>query len=264
MRLFGFSYSPYVAKVRKCLELKGLPFEYVEVPYLDRRELVAVTGGYVLVPVLADGRTVVTDSARITAWLDEHHAPSLRADPAAVVYEGWADNVLEDVAFRVATPGLEARFAGLQGGRADAGAIFRLLKERKFGPGCVDAWKRDAAALTARTLELLAPVARAVAARPFLLGDRPSLADAAVSGQLAMLEAGFPGWVARNVPALTAWQARVAAAKAAPDPARSPRGSRQPRPGHHARGSGEGAPPGTPVRRRRGSGRAARAARRRR
>lgn len=227
MRLYGFSYSPYVAKVRKCLELKGIAFEYVEVPYLDRRELVAVTGGTVHVPVLADGPVVVTDSARITAWLDDRHAPSLRADPAAVVYEGWADNVLEDVAFRVATPGLEARFAELQGGRTDAGALFRLVKERKFGPGCVDAWKRDAAALTARTLELLAPAARAVAARPFLLGDRPSLADAAVFGQLAMLEVAFPGWVTRNAPALSAWQARVAAARAVPHPARSARRPRR-------------------------------------
>ena len=114
----------------------------------------------------------------------------------------------------------EARFAALQGGRVDAAAMFRVVKERKFGPGCVDAWRHNAAALTARTLELLAPVARAVAARPFLLGDRPSLADAAVFGQLAMLETAFPGWVAQHAPALSAWQARVMAAKAAPEPAR--------------------------------------------
>ena len=52
MRLLGFSYSPFVVKVRKCLELKGLPFTYVEVPYLDRRELLALTGGSIHVPVL--------------------------------------------------------------------------------------------------------------------------------------------------------------------------------------------------------------------
>src|SRR4051812_41867507 len=99
MKLFQFAYSPYAAKVRKCLELKHLAYEIVEVPYLDRRELMAVTGGSVHVPVLVDGRTVVTDSPRITAWLDEHHAPSLRpgalAGPA-VVFEQWADQVLED------------------------------------------------------------------------------------------------------------------------------------------------------------------------
>lgn len=212
MRVFGFSYSPFFVKVVKCLELKGLAFQAVEVPYLDRRELVAVTGGSVHVPVLEDGGEVVADSARITAWLDARYAPSLREDPAAVIYEAWADNVLEDVGFRLACTGLEPRFAALQGGREDARALFRLVKERKFGPGCIDAWRRDEADLTARAQELLAPVARAVALRPFLLGDAPSLADAAVFGQLALLEAGLPGWVAARAPALSAWQARVAAA----------------------------------------------------
>jgi glutathione S-transferase len=70
MRLFGFSFSPYVKKVRRCLELKGLPCDYVEVPYLDRRELLALTGGYVHVPVLEEGGRVVTDSARITACIE--------------------------------------------------------------------------------------------------------------------------------------------------------------------------------------------------
>ena len=101
MRLFGFSYSPFVAKVRKCLELKGLPFSYVEVPYLDRRELLALTGGSIHVPVLEDAGTVVSDSARITAWLDCKYGPNLRSDPLAVLVEAWADNVLEDTVFRI-------------------------------------------------------------------------------------------------------------------------------------------------------------------
>ncbi len=47
---------------------------------------------------------------------------SLRLDPLAVVVEQWAEGPLEDVAFRVVTPGLEARFAEIQGGREDARA----------------------------------------------------------------------------------------------------------------------------------------------
>lgn len=209
MRLHGFSYSPFVAKVRKCLELKGLAFETVEVAYLDRRELVALTGGSIHVPVLEDGGRVTTDSARITAYLDERYAPSLRPDPLAVVLEGWADGVLEDVAFRIATPGLEARIAGWNGGREDARALFRVVKERKYGPGCVDAWRAEFEALSARAAELLAPLARSVSARPFLLGEAPSLADAAVYGQLHMVERGAPGWIAERVPALTGWFTRI-------------------------------------------------------
>ncbi len=213
MRLFQFSYSPFAAKVRKCLELKGLAYDLVEVPYLDRRELVALAGGYAHIPVLEDGGRVVTESARITAYLDERYAPSLRADPVAALVEGWADGILEDVLFRLATPGVEARFAELQGGREDARALFRIVKERKFGTGCIDAWKRDADVLSARVAELLAPVAAAVADRRFLLGARPSLADAAVWGELYMLELAVPGWIQTRVPGLRDWWERMRAAR---------------------------------------------------
>ncbi|BDG03756.1 glutathione S-transferase family protein [Anaeromyxobacter oryzae] len=209
MRLFQFSYSPFAAKVRKCLELKGLTFETVEVPYLDRRALVAVTGGSVQIPVLEDGGTVVSDSAAITAYLDGRYPPSLRVDPLAIVLEGWADHVLEDVAFRLASPGLEAGFAAAQGGREDARAMFRVVKERKFGPGCLDAWRTQRGALADRVVDLLEPIARAVATRPWILGDTPSVADAAVYGQLHMVQAAIPGFVAERVPALASWFARV-------------------------------------------------------
>ena len=213
MRLFQFSYSPFAAKVRKCLELKGINFEPVEVPYLDRRELVALTGGYAHVPVLEDEGRVITDSARITAYLDERYQPSLRVDPLAVVIEQWAEGPLEDVAFRVATPGVEARFAQLQGGREDARALFRLVKERRYGAGCVDAWRREADALSSRLADLLAPIAETVARRPFLLGETPSLADAAVYGQLVMVESGAPGWIAARMPSLRDWSERLRAAR---------------------------------------------------
>jgi glutathione S-transferase len=216
MRLHQFSFSPFAAKVRKCLELKGLPHELVEVPYLDRRALVALTGGTIQVPVLEDGERVMDESARITAYLDDRYPPSLRADPLATVLEQWADNVLEDVAFRLASPAFHARFAELQGGRVDAAAMFRLVKERKFGPGCLDAWRAAEASLSGRVAQLLEPLGRAVGARPFLLGDRASLADAAVYGQLYMLEVAQAGIVARLAPALAGWYRRVHEARAAP------------------------------------------------
>ncbi len=213
MRLYSFWYSPYVAKVKKCLELKGLAFDVVEVPYLDRRELVAKTGGYVHVPVLEDGAEVVTDSARIAAYLDARYRPSLREDPLAVVVEQWAEGPLEDAAFRVAAPGMEDRFAELQGGREDARAIWCLMKERRYGAGCIDAWRRDRDALTLNLTEMLAPIASVVARRPFLLGDAPTLADAAVYGQFFMLEAAKPGWIAAHAAAMSPWFVRVAEAR---------------------------------------------------
>jgi glutathione S-transferase len=212
MRLFQFPYSPFAAKVRTCLAAKQLACEVVDVPYLDRRELIAATGR-LMVPVLIDGAVVVDDSPRITAYLDEKYAPSLRAGPfgsLAVVFEQWADEHLEEAAFRFACPGLERRIGGNDPGReVEARAMFRLIKERRYGAGCIDAWARDAAKLEAQVVSMLEPTVQAVQARPFILGDALSLADAAVAAQLFMVEVAHPGWVAAKVPALGRWYASV-------------------------------------------------------
>jgi glutathione S-transferase len=210
MRLHQFPYSPFAAKVRKCLELKGLAFEIVNVPYVDRRALVAVTGGTLQIPVLEDAGRVMDESARITAYLDETYPPLLRHNPLAVVIEGWADNVLEDVAFRLASPGIYDRMAEWEG-RADAPALFKLVKERKFGPGCLEAWRSAERTLVDRVIALLRPIGEALADRPFVLGPRPSVADAAIYGQLSMLELALPGFVKREMPVLSAWFGRIAA-----------------------------------------------------
>jgi glutathione S-transferase len=216
MKLFQFAYSPYAAKVRKCLELKSLACEYVEVPYLDRREVAELSGGIIMIPILTDGKTVVCDSPRITAYLDERYPASLRPEPlgaAATVFEAWADHVLEDVAFRLASPATEKRIAALNGGRDDARAMYRFVKERKFGAGCIDQWAANAGELEGRLVALTTPLARTLAEQPFLLGARPTLADAAVYGNLYMLEWAQPGFVAARLPGLAAWYARIEAAR---------------------------------------------------
>ena len=214
IRLFSFAYSPFAAKVWKCLEMKGLAHEVVEVPYLDRRELVSITGGSIHVPVLVDGDQVVRESARITAYLDARYQPSLRPaglGPAPVIFEQWSDLCVEDVAFRIATPGIDARIGELNGGRQDARALFRLIKERKFGAGCIEDWQARAPELYTRLRELLAPIALGLESTPFLLGAEPTVADAALFGNLWMIEWAEPGAVRAHLPGLRAWYERVLA-----------------------------------------------------
>jgi len=199
MQLYQFAYSPYAAKVRKYLELQNRSFEVVEVPYMDRRD-VAKLSNQVVLPVLVDGANIIADSARITAYLD-----GPERDASAVVYEQWADSILEDVAFRLASPAVERKIVELNGGREDVGAMYRYIKERKFGAGCIDAWAAAAPALTAKLRSLLDPLAAKLSNQPFLLGASPTLADAAVWGNLAMLEWAMPGWVDRQAPDLAGW-----------------------------------------------------------
>lgn len=209
LRLYQFAYSPYASKVRLVLHLKGLAFDLVEVPYMDRTEVVRLTNQVVL-PILTDGDTAIHDSPRITAYLDERYAPNLRPTAAAVVFEQWADAVFEDVAFRIASPMVEAKITELNSGRTDARGMYRYVKERKFGPGCIDQWARDTPSLIARLRTLAAPLARTLETQAFLLGAEPTLADAAIWGNLAMLEWTSPGWVAKEMPELASWYARLA------------------------------------------------------
>lgn len=202
MRLFQFSYSPYAAKVRMALRLKQLPHELVEVPYVDRKALVAATGG-VGIPVLVDGDTVVHDSPRILEYLEEKGGPPLRSEPLALLLEQWSDGPLEDAAFRLACPGLEDRIGADQG--EEARLLFRLIKERRYGTGAVAQWRSEEATWKQATLRALAPVKEALASKPFLFGNAPTVADLAIAGQLVMVESALPRFVERELPELQRW-----------------------------------------------------------
>lgn len=208
MRLLQFPYSPFAAKLRTVLKLKGLECEVVDVPYLNRAELVKLTGA-LYVPVLHDGETVISDSARIAKHLEGKGGPTMYADPLAPVLEQWADEYFEEVAFKLACPGLEEKMGRDQGDEAKA--LFRLIKERRYGAGIIAQWKKDEAQWREQTLSLLQPLVLTLKQRPFVLGDAPSIADAAVAGQLTMVEFAFPGFVATHTPSLGAWYAKLKA-----------------------------------------------------
>lgn len=207
MKLYEFRTSPFAAKVRMVLALKRLPYEAIEVPYLDRRELLERSGG-IMVPVLIDGAVVVCDSPRITAHLDERYAPSLRPGgllAAARVFEEWSDNLLEETVFRLTAPAVQRLITANNGGRPDVAAIYRFSKERKYGTGCLESWRADESLHALRIAAMLAPLAQTVAEQPYLLGAEPTLADAAVWGQLNIIEQAWPGRVAELVPGLGTW-----------------------------------------------------------
>lgn len=209
MKLFRFVYSPYARKVQVLLELMGRRHTVVEVPYSDRTELATLTGGYIHVPVLVDDDgTVVCDSRKICQHLLAGAAATALVPPPLDgpiwAYSDWCDGPLEDVMFRIASPSVRDRWQS-----ASDRALYVLMKERKFGAGCVDAWARDREALLAQAAALLAPSARTLEAQPFLFGGRPTLADAALHGQFAMLAAADPALPARLGPVFAAWTRRV-------------------------------------------------------
>jgi len=212
MKLYRFAYSPYARKVQMLLDLSGADYQLHDVDYVEREELARITGGYIYVPVLVTSAgQVITESRAICEHIVSGEAGKrLVPSPwegAIWAYADFTDGALEDVLFRIASPAVRDAWPS-----AFARALYVLIKERKFGAGCVDAWERDRSALIERARKLLEPSLQSLRARPFLFGDRPTLADAALYGQCAMLEAGSQQLLAAVSPDLSSFARRVEAA----------------------------------------------------
>lgn len=212
MILYRFRYSPYARKVQMVLDLVARPYTVVEVPYGNRDELARLTGGYIHVPVLvADDGSVITESRTICEQLVAipRRVPLVPSPLEGPVwgYCDFVDGALEDVMFRIASPGVRDGWAS-PGDRA----LYVLIKERKFGTGCVDAWERDRPNLIARARHLLAPSLATLAQRPFLFGETPTLADAALYGVCKMLEEAGPALLAKVAEPLVGFCRRLEAA----------------------------------------------------
>jgi glutathione S-transferase len=204
VKLFRFPYSCYALKVQAVLDLAGVRTEVEDVPYGDRSALVALTGGYMHVPVLVDETGAVhVESRAISALIVSRHAPGLVPSPLdgpIWAYADWCDQVLEDPCFKLAAPAVQRSFP-----RPADQALYALIKERRYGPGCVAAWERTAGELLERARATLAPSERTLRARAFLFGEEPTLADAALWGQVAMLRFASvaPGALGESFPAWT-------------------------------------------------------------
>lgn len=213
MKLYRFRYSPYARKVQAVLDWLGRSYEIVEVPYSDRNELATLTGGYIYVPVLVTSAgEVLRESRDILQRLvgeEGGHAlvPSPQEGPIWA-YQDWVDGPLEDVLFRIGSPAVRDAWP-TPGDRA----LYVLIKERKFGAGCVDAWLRDRDVLITRAQQLLTPTLSTLKKRPFLFGDAPTIADAALFGNCLMLQEADASLLPRLSPQLVEFSARCAAFK---------------------------------------------------
>lgn len=186
-KLYQFLGSPFCAKVRKLLAFKGVEFEVIEVDYLERKELLLASGQITVPAVTLEGGETIVDSARIAMRLEELY-PEPTIFPAGwrgmhVVLADYIDNHLEERVYPAALAD-ELAYYSRQG--ADRGALWRLIRERKFGTGFVDRTIAAQAANWERFRDALAPFEEQLGIAPFLTG-RIGLADFALYGQLYYL-----------------------------------------------------------------------------
>jgi glutathione S-transferase len=200
--LYQFVTSPFCSKVRKILDYKGLDYQIVEVDYVERKELIAASG-QIMVPALrlenvqedvrndvggeGGGVETVVDSDRIAMRLEEV-CPEPTILPARsrglhLALTRYIDSEVEEALFCAAVPDEEKYFAR-QG--ADRLAMFRFIRDRKYGAGFCDRMEREHEANMVRVREVLEPFEMALEHGAFLLGG-PGLADFALYGQLHFL-----------------------------------------------------------------------------
>jgi glutathione S-transferase len=170
--------------VRKLLAFKGVEFEVIEVDYLERKELVLASGQMMVPALTLESGETIYDSARIATRVEE-----LFPEPS-IFPPGWRgvhlaladyiDNQIEDAIYGVALADELAHYTR-QG--VDRAALWRLIRERKYGAGFVDRTIANHDANWERARTALAPFEEQLASLPFLTG-RIGLADFSLYGQL--------------------------------------------------------------------------------
>jgi hypothetical protein len=158
MKLYRFPYSPYVLKVQLLLDLMAGSTSRSTSPYgRSQPSWPPSPAGYIYVPCCRRRRQGVFDSRRICQHLlaGGRRQPSCRRPldgPHLGPTTTGATAPSRTSSSASARPGIRDSWQ-----TAGERALYVLIKERKFGPGCVDAWERDADGLFAQGNELLAP-----------------------------------------------------------------------------------------------------------
>lgn len=207
IKLYRFPYSCYALKVQYLLDHLKLKYEVIDVPYADRAELVELTGGRVVVPAIAHEGNVIVESRTICEYLlglaDNELIPEGK-EAVIWAYADWCDSILEDVLFRIATPGIAARFPTLF-----ETALFAFIKERKFGTGCVEEWHKTQSELITKARDLLTQTIASISVNNYVAGKTVSYADITLLGHLAMVEYANPKLILDISDALPAYMNRV-------------------------------------------------------
>jgi glutathione S-transferase len=191
LTIYEMEYSPFCIPITAALSACGRQFARREIPNWDRSELLRLTNGaYYQVPVLVHRDRVVFESSGesddVARYVDRHFAggrlfPERLDGLQQIVIDFLSDDV-EFHTFRLQDPYTLDRISD-----PVARGLFLRHKERKFGRGCVEQWRRDAAEIRAQADRLLARFDITLRHSPFLFGDSPVYADFLLYGILGNL-----------------------------------------------------------------------------
>ncbi len=207
--LYEMAHSPFCIPIAQAMKACGIGFDRREIPNWDRSELLRLTdGAYYAVPVLKHDERVIFESAAdsqdVARYVDATFARGALFPPAldglqAIVIDFLEDEVesltfkLVDIHYVPEIPDVAAR-----------GMTVRH-KERKFGRGCIEQWRRDVPAIREQADRFLARFETTLLHSPFLFGDTPLYSDFLLFGIIENLT--HRGWnqLSPAQPALKTW-----------------------------------------------------------
>jgi glutathione S-transferase len=186
IELIQFPWSPFCIVQRRILEFAGARFKINNIPSGDRSLVWRLTKQrYYGVPVVRDGRSVIfevsDDSQVIAKYLDNRFQLGLfpwELEGIQSIVWRYVENEIEGTAFRLN----DIYWRDFVPAPERVG--FLRHKERKFGRGCLDAWRGQQKQLVAQLEQQLVPFEEMLLRKPFLLDDRPRFVDFDLFGML--------------------------------------------------------------------------------
>jgi len=215
IELIQFPWSPFCIPQRRILEFSGAPFKITNIPPQERELVWKLTRQrYYGVPAIKDGKTVVfeinDDSQVIAKYLNEKFQlglfPGEWRGVQSILWR-FIENEVEGATFRLNDIYYQENAAA-----ADHLQYLRF-KERKFGRGCIDQWRKDQKQWLKRLEAGLVPFEQMLLHRPFLLDERPRFVDFDLFGMLEnFLYSGHYKLPARHKQ-IQKWHRRMASVK---------------------------------------------------
>jgi glutathione S-transferase len=178
--------SAFCIVQRRILEFSGAPFKITNIPPQERSLVWKLTKQrYYGVPVIRDGRNVIfeinDDSQVIAKYLDEELElglfPTKWRGVQSVLWR-FIENEIEGATFR-----LNDIYYKENAASADHLQYLRF-KERKFGRGCIEQWRKDQKIWLKKLEDLLIPFEIILSHQKFLLDDQPRFVDFDLFGML--------------------------------------------------------------------------------
>ncbi|HVU27943.1 MAG TPA: glutathione S-transferase N-terminal domain-containing protein [Verrucomicrobiae bacterium] len=186
IELIQFPWSPFCIVQRRILEFSGVPFKIINIPNQDRTLVWKLTRQrYYGVPIIKDGRNVIfevsEDSQVVAKYLDGKLElglfPFEWRGVQSVLWK-FIENEIEGATFRLND------IYWRENVPANEQLQFLRFKERKFGRGCIDQWRKEQKLWLKKLEERLIPFEIILSHQPFLLDARPRFVDFDLFGML--------------------------------------------------------------------------------